>query len=277
VLGDVYAAITSPELRASFSLWFFVPFSDPEPHLRLRFRGDPRGLTERLLPELRRALSPLLESGVVFRLQLDSYEREIERYGGPEAMELSEQLFCADSEAAAELLQLLDDDDPLGWQLALLGIDRLFRDLGLDFDERASLIREAGDAYGSEFGATTATWRKVGDKYRKHATGIGQLLFERAPPDDPRLIEAVSIFERRSSRLAGVRDGLERLRARGELLVERGSLLRSYAHMHAIRVLGDGARYYELVLYDFLRRQYAAHAARTGRAVPGKGNRGSSA
>jgi hypothetical protein len=39
-------------------------------------------------------------------------------------------------------------------------------------------------------------------------------------------------------------------------------LLHSYAHMHAIRVLGDSARWYELVAYDFLRRLYATEAAR---------------
>jgi hypothetical protein len=103
------------------------------------------------------------------------------------------------------------------------------------------------------------------------------LRFERAGSSDPRFDEAHSIFARRSERLAGVRDGLERLRAEGRLLVDRGSLLRSYAHMHAIRVLGDGARYYELLLYDFLRRQYAAHAARSGRALPGPGDRRGSA
>jgi hypothetical protein len=39
-------------------------------------------------------------------------------------------------------------------------------------------------------------------------------------------------------------------------------LLRSFAHLHAVRMLGDSARVYELVLCDMLRRQYTAHAAK---------------
>ena len=42
--------------------------------------------------------------------------------------------------------------------------------------------------------------------------------------------------------------------------------------VHAIRVLGDSARWYELVAYDFLRRLYATEAARANIRPSKKGS-----
>ena len=61
--------------------WFFIRYSDPEPHLRVRFRGT---------PEARRALDdhaarlarPFVQIGLIHRISVDTYVREVERYGG---------------------------------------------------------------------------------------------------------------------------------------------------------------------------------------------------
>ena len=52
----------------------------------------------------------LLEDGQLWRLQLDTYEREVERYGGPEGMVLAERLFQADSEAVLEIVEQYPED-----------------------------------------------------------------------------------------------------------------------------------------------------------------------
>jgi lantibiotic biosynthesis protein len=77
--------------------WFFVRYADPDTHLRVRFHGDPARLHSDLLPALLAATAAPLTDGKVWRAQLDTYHREIERYGGPVGMRLCEQLFAADS------------------------------------------------------------------------------------------------------------------------------------------------------------------------------------
>src|SRR5205807_10366290 len=84
--------------------WFFIRYGDPEWHLRVRFHGTPENLHAEVLPALQTAVSPLLDDGRLWRVQLDTYEREVERYGGPEAIELAEKLFHADSEAVLQLI-----------------------------------------------------------------------------------------------------------------------------------------------------------------------------
>lgn len=95
--------LVEPAIRS----WFFVRYGDPEWHLRVRFRGDPSRLTN-LLGLLHEALAPKLSDGRIWRVQLDTYEREVERYGGPAGVELAEEIFHADSDAVLAVLAALD-------------------------------------------------------------------------------------------------------------------------------------------------------------------------
>ncbi|MDQ4124478.1 MAG: lantibiotic dehydratase, partial [Actinomycetota bacterium] len=84
------------EARASGAAdrWFFIRYADPDPQLRVRLHGDPARLAGEVLPAFRQALKPELE-GRVWRLEIGTYAREIERYGGPEAIEAAEAIFEA--------------------------------------------------------------------------------------------------------------------------------------------------------------------------------------
>ena len=90
--------------------WFFIRYGDPDWHLRLRFHGRPERLQGEVLPTLQAAAAPLLEDGRLWRLQLDTYEREVERYGGSAGIVLAEKLFHLDSEAVLEMLGLFPED-----------------------------------------------------------------------------------------------------------------------------------------------------------------------
>src|SRR6185436_14813110 len=86
--------------------WFFVRYADPDEHLRLRFSGDPARLSSEVLPALRDLVEPLLADGRLLRFQLDTYEREVERYGGAEGIILAERVFEADSRAVLDIVEL---------------------------------------------------------------------------------------------------------------------------------------------------------------------------
>jgi lantibiotic biosynthesis protein len=262
ILAEIKRTVLEPLIGEAVSQWFFVPYADPEPHLRIRFRGEPRALLETVLPELKRSLDPWLKSGRAWRFQLDTYEREVERYGGPLGIELAEQLFGADSDAVSSLLPLCADDEDLRWQLTLVGIDRLLRDLGLSLTERAALTRTVADDYGTEFGVTSDAWKKIGAKYRPHAAWLGELLWRPEAHCEGPLALGFAALRERSERLQPVCAALERLQGGGNLHTERNDLARSFIHMHAVRMLGQEVRSYELLIYDFLRRLYAAQSAR---------------
>src|SRR5204862_6197810 len=128
-------------------VWFFLRYSDPHWHVRFRVRGEPAGLYGELMPGLAAATRAMLDDGRMWRLQLDTYEREIERYGGPVGIELAERLFCADSACTVDILGMLDGDagNDARWRLALRGTDQLLDDLGLDLATRPQVMRRTRD------------------------------------------------------------------------------------------------------------------------------------
>ena len=123
--------------------WFFLRYGDPQWHVRFRVRGEPAWLYGELMPRLAAQTHAMLGDGRMWRFQLDTYEREVERYGGAAGIELAERLFCADSACAIDILGMLDGDagNDARWRLALRGIDQLLDDLGFDLAARLATMR----------------------------------------------------------------------------------------------------------------------------------------
>ncbi|WP_169806588.1 lantibiotic dehydratase [Microtetraspora malaysiensis] len=98
--------------------WFFIRYTDPHPHLRIRFHGAADQLLIEGVPRLRDWAENLRTDGLVRDWTLDAYEPEVHRYGGPEVLEAAERVFQADSECAMAQLRLqrsklIDLDTPL--------------------------------------------------------------------------------------------------------------------------------------------------------------------
>ena len=213
--------------------WFFVRYADPGTHLRIRFHGDPATLLCQLMPQVCEWAGQLIEDGVCSRFAFDTYEREVERYGGLEGIGLAERIFMADSCFVADMLHATSDDspklDPL--TLAILSTDQLLVSLGLSEPARATL-------YGSIAPAT----HSGGCQYRLRKQELRQML---SSGDDVKLHKLLAT---RSNALAGVGDQIIRLDPG-----RHTDLYRSYVHMHFNRILGTG-RAEEQLMLELLRR-----------------------
>jgi thiopeptide-type bacteriocin biosynthesis protein len=212
--------------------WFFVRYADPEPHLRLRFAGDPDDLVGGVLPRLCRWAQELLADGLCDRLAFDTYEREIERYGGLAGMAAAERIFAIDSATVVELVDLARRNR-IGLDraaLAVLSIDALLAALGLDERRRLALYRRA-----------VSSRHEAGADYRHRQRTIRSLVAtHEAGQDDPdgalaRLIGA------RAAELEGPAQRLAELAAGGELAKPIDDICQSFVHMHCNRLLSRPA------------------------------------
>ncbi|HEU4535528.1 MAG TPA: thiopeptide-type bacteriocin biosynthesis protein, partial [Polyangiaceae bacterium] len=244
LVGEVVAPLArAAQAAGSVREWFFVRYRDSDHHLRARFFGERSRLWAEVLPGLHDAARPLLASGRVFRLQVDSYEREVERYGGPAGVRLAERLFHADSEACADLLGHVDDED-LRWRAAALGVDALLADFGLDPEARGAFARRSADSLAREFGADEGEGRRALDAKARELVGVAEALLR---GDDGGLPgEVREALGRRSRANAPLVAALRAARARGEVTGDEASQLWSYAHMHANRVFSSSARAQEM-------------------------------
>jgi thiopeptide-type bacteriocin biosynthesis protein len=261
VLREIAAPLLA-ERRSGIERWFFLRYGDPEWHLRLRFQGVRAQLLDGVLCELHDRLAPLLASGLVARLQLDTYQREIERYGGPEAMPVIEEIFRADSEAALGIVERLEGDEGADarWRLALRGTHDLLVDFGLALPQRLALVSTLRARFAAEHGAGVEVDRQLGQRFRVERKSLTELLA--SPGPDHPLAPGLQLLGRRSARLAPLVARLREVELRGQLAAPRDEVLAALLHMHANRVLLSHHRAQELVLHDFLQRHYTSEAAR---------------
>jgi lantibiotic biosynthesis protein len=248
------------------SRWFFIRYGDPDWHLRVRLHGPGLDEVGRALHE---AVEPLVADGIVWRVQLDTYEREVEHYGGPDGVVLSERLFHADSEAALGVVEALAGDDraDLRWRAALLGIDRLLDDLGLYAGEKGAVVGAARRRFGDELRVDASLRRQLGERYRVERPSLESLLARRPDGGGP-LAAVLALHEARSAAVLAVAAELREAERAGRLAVPLVRLAGSYVHLHANRVLRSAPWAQELVIYDFLSRLYASAAARGRSTTP---------
>jgi thiopeptide-type bacteriocin biosynthesis protein len=249
--------------------WFFLRYADPREHLRVRFHGNPQRLHDELLPPLLGIGSSELTRGGVWKVQLDTYEREIERYGGPAGIELAEQLFQADSDAVLAILQLLEPGDAGNeerWRMCLLGLDTLLSDFGFAIEQKHDIIARTRRAYGIEQREDTALRRALGERHRKVGRDVRSLL-ARPLDDDHPLGAGVEALRERSERVGPIVAELQARERDGRLSTALDVLVQSVLHMHAVRMFRAAVRRNEIVLYELLLRFYRAQVSRSVKIV----------
>jgi thiopeptide-type bacteriocin biosynthesis protein len=256
VLAAAVERVVRPALASGAADgWFFLRYGDPHWHLRLRLHGEPRRLRAEALPALAAAAEALLADGQIWKLQLDTYEREVERYGGPSGIALAERVFHADSEAVLALLELVAGDEGADarWRLALAGCARLLDDLGLTTEEQLAVAERIAAGYAREHGADPPLRKQLAARLRVERSNLEALLAAGDGDGHP-LAPALAVLARRSRRLAPVVAELRRRAAAGRLTLPLTDLAPSYLHMFVNRLLRAEARVHEMVLYDFLHR-----------------------
>ena len=208
----------------------------------------------------------MLDDGRMWRLQLDTYEREIERYGGASGIELAEQLFCADSACVVDIVGMLDGDAGADarWRLALRGIDQLLDDLGFDLAQRLAVMQRSPRLRSPASTASTARSASSAASATSTARSASPSRACSIAPATPTATcrPASSGWPRARLANAPIVAELRAAEQRGALTVSLAELAPSYIHMHVNRLIRSAQRAHELVLYDLLVRLYESRVAR---------------
>ncbi len=233
--------------------WFFLRYGDPERHLRLRFRGEPERLLQELLPAICTWAADLIEEGLCSRFVFDTYEREIERFGGCAGMTTAEAVFAADSQAVVDLIHLLQAKNVVldRVTLAVLTVDALLEGLGLDprarFEWCKRQVRARKETSG-EYRQRKDLLRALlgdGDRLRREAGGpaVAEILAD--------LRNSAAELNKRYVELA----------SSNELDRPPSDLYQSFAHLHLNRLLGADSLVERRVLGLLWRAREGLHRA----------------
>ncbi|HYH45422.1 MAG TPA: lantibiotic dehydratase [Thermoanaerobaculia bacterium] len=269
VLRDVVGPLVRGAMATGAAdSWFFLRYGDPHWHLRVRLHGSPERLCAEVLPRLEAAVSPLLDDGRLWRFQLDTYDREVERYGGDIGIPVVERLFHADSEAALAIVENLEGDEGADarWRLALRATDLLLDDLGLDAAGKREALGRMRAGFFQEFGGGKPLRVELDKKQRAERRKLEELLAA-TWDDEHDLALGFEILQRRSEQHAATIAELRRLETERRLTGSVLQLAPSLVHMQVNRLIRSVQRAHELVLYDLLAGIYESRAARAGKAA----------
>jgi thiopeptide-type bacteriocin biosynthesis protein len=229
---------------------FFVRYHDPSPHLRLRFQGEPTFLVTVFLPVCVAWLTELVEQRWISHFVFEGYEREIERYGGIQGMELAETLFVLDSDLILDLLALPSLTDGLSKEdIALVSLDRLLQGLHLSVQQRAHLFLPY--AHAGSVHQEVEQQLRIRAGYQRQRQRFLFLLH------DPAWLQTQPGGERLAGSLSRFVSALESVCGQLHFIAQQHMprFLSSHIHMHCNRLIGKNAveqdlRYYLARIYQ---------------------------
>ena len=262
ILAEVIKPLTEQmEAQNTIEQWFFIRYADPDHHLRVRFHHcENPTFWKTVLEQLHERLAPYLQKGIIHKVQTDTYQREIERYGHS-TMTLSEQLFYFDSEAVVNFIDLIDgaEGERYRWLFALRGVDELLNDFGYTIAQKNELLQQLQRGFFQEHHGNDALRHSLNDKYRANRQAITEILD--SEKDTEYIMPAVDCFRTRSARSqATIATIQERCSQETEGGLSR--LLPSYIHMFLNRMFLSQPRRHELVIYHYLMKYYDSQVAR---------------
>ncbi|MBV9093707.1 MAG: lantibiotic dehydratase, partial [Streptosporangiaceae bacterium] len=243
--------------------WFFIRYADPDRHLRVRFHGRPRGLLREVLPVLHEATAPALDQGVVYRISLDTYEREVERYGGLSGVQLMEAVAEADSDAVLEILRHSMTSAERRW-LTVASLAALYSDSGLTLEVRRQCCASLRQTWSrGQHGSLEA---QLGADARRERASVAAAMATLDAPDPPPPVQALRV---RSCQLRPVFARLSTLQQADGLHRPLADVVCALAHMSVNRLMREGGNRDELRVHDALGRLYASQLARARSSAEG--------
>jgi thiopeptide-type bacteriocin biosynthesis protein len=264
ILKEVIRPLTKDLTEANtIDKWFFIRYADPEAHIRIRFHNERDEMFWKVILErLYAVMKGEINNALVHKIQTDTYEREIERYG-VDTIELSEDIFYHDSEAVISCIDLLqgEEGEKYRWLLAARGIDMLLDDFDYSLQLKVALLKKMQQAFFSEFNGNKNLNKQLNDKYRENMQLISSFLNNKEDAENE-IEEAVAIFAARSIRIRKIVSNIKLLRSDNEINQGFDELLPHYMHMFLNRILLSNQRKHELVIYHFLSKYYDSQIAK---------------
>lgn len=239
--------------------YFFIRYSDPESHIRARFHCFDIASICKVIEYLHSAIKYLANDNLIWKTQIDTYEREIERYGS-EYIELAEYVFYYDSEMILTMLKLIEEKgENFRWHFALKSVDVMLDDFGFNIDDKLSIYKHLSDGYRREFGMNSLVKRQIDKKYREETKTIDDIL----AGDDSYLVSgAIEAITKRSDMIRKLVPDFVKIAEKSEDERSLVNLIASLIHMSMNRIFVSKQRKHELVIYDFLFRYYKSFIAR---------------
>jgi thiopeptide-type bacteriocin biosynthesis protein len=206
---------------------------------------------------IKKVLQDYINQGYVWKVQIDSYERELERYGEFNIENL-EYIFFKESMMVTCVLDNLSKENTqlanaLKWKTCILSIDSLLTGLQFDLNWKTDLLRFLSKNFFNEFNDHSTLKDKLGQRYRE----IKIELFQFLNTNDSIYHKAVEDYSK------AIAEELQSIKKQNTTPNELFDLCGSMIHMLCNRFFRSRQRLFELVIYDIMFKHYQSLLLRT--------------
>jgi len=230
--------------------WFFIRFRDPRYHIRLRlllntnYKGN-------IISDFNIYLNSSDFKDLVHDLKIDTYTRELERYGQLN-IENSETFFFHDSNFVADLIDILKHDEFEFWRqvVAIKSVNQILDFAGYTLKEKLKFCDEAMLTFFNEFDIDRLKFKKtLTAKYKI----ISDKLMKNDLHDEKDISEKIThLMNQRGDGIKTCLNKIFELRSKNRLGTDIDSLMRSYIHIFLNRLFPTDQRLIELFTYDLV-------------------------
>ena len=171
IANDLYSA-------EKIKKFFFLRYYDEGYHIRLRFLVTDRRYIYDIIEIFNRQFSGQIESRVIWKIALDTYNREIERYG-KYSIEHIESLFSRHSWECLLILREFGGDDNSRWLYCMKYFDMVLNQFNLSASEKLNFCERC---YGNSIPDTPNNKPiivSLDKKYREYAKEIDKYIVSR--------------------------------------------------------------------------------------------------
>ena len=249
LLEKLYPVILDLQKENIIDKWFFIRYKDPDEHLRIRFYCKTPENASTLIARIYPVLNKLLEESSIWKVQTDTYQREMERYG-KKTMIASETLFWHDSEMIMHYLTVKSSFKIKEMLLlfSFTAIDTFLNSFGLSNSDKLSLMDQLQLAFKKEFDADKSLKKELDKHHRELFQEMQRFLLGKAAEDHPEIFNSINAKNKKNNDLI---DSIK-----GKLQILLSEFLCSHIHMMINRQYTSKQRLYELIIYDHLYRYY---------------------
>jgi thiopeptide-type bacteriocin biosynthesis protein len=249
LLEKLYPIIVHLKKRKIIQKWFFIRYKDSDTHFRIRFLlGNKKDLSK-VIHILYPILNDLLQENLAWKIQTDTYKREMERYGKA-TMEDSEFLFWKDSEMMIKYLSLKKtfQKKEMALLFSFCSIDSLLNSFSLSLQDKFVLMQALQHSFKEEFKADKILKKELDKKYRELSNEIKYYIKGENRNNIPDFYELIEEKENQTTK--------EISELKNTIQIDLNDFLASHIHMMINRQYSSKQRMYELIIYDHLHRYY---------------------
>ncbi|WP_312510438.1 lantibiotic dehydratase [Chryseobacterium culicis] len=221
--------------------WFYIRYSDPDNHIRLRLEINDNDLTNtaQIITTFNDYFDKYINEGIINKVEMGTYDREYERYEG-EFIDTAEHIFHYDSKLTMNLLKNIPNNDDL-WLYAIKSIDAYFDVFTLDLDKRYEVISKIYSQFQKEFNVDSNLKKQLDLKYRNNLNIISEIA---ETDDNPYFSEFITAVTQNCKEI-------EKLQT-----IQKERLVSSFIHMHINRLIRSRHRMHELIIYGIVEKYY---------------------